>query len=153
MKRMSSEHTEKYKTSEYKFNTNDCVARYVTTSPDRMQTAVRRIIFELQTCHLDGSTAILNNLPAPNIRLINGHSYISMIHVIVESLGKGNLPDNIYYNRMGATKNLEDSAASKDVYLRAKLNDKCVDLNKFQFLLGIKRSDDFDPNGSSKSNG
>ena len=39
--------------------------------------------------------SICNNLPCPNISMLNNHTYISVRHYIVDYLGKGNLPSTI----------------------------------------------------------
>ena len=131
MKLMSGENSKKDKASEPDIDKHDSIPEPVPTSPELMKIAVPRRAFELRSCYLNGPTVILNNLPTSNIQLIYGHSYVSMRHVIGDFLGKVNLLANIYYSSKEVTKNLADSVISKDVYLRARLNNKCVDLNNY----------------------
>ena len=145
---MASQRTDKYKRSDDDMDTNK--SREVHSPKTKIKLSIPAKEIDLRNSYLVDEHAILNNLPKLNLQLIDEHSYVSIIHVIVDFLGKGNLPVNIHYVENNSTVNLSDSVASRDMYIRARLRNIDVLLNNLLVLQGIQRSADFDPNSSSK---
>ena len=99
-----------------------------------------------------GSHSILQNLPHPKIRIVDNHSYVSVKQCIADFLGKGYAPEKVGDVNIDRIKKIVDSPIVHQVYNRARNYNKGVDPSDLIVLMGLQWSDDFEPNGSSKSN-
>ena len=107
---------------------------------------------DLRTWYTIGSHYILQNLPHPKITILDNHSYVSVKQCISDFLGKGYAPDKVSDVNKDRIRRLVDSPIAHQVYNRARNYNKGVDPSDLIVLMGVQWSDDFEPNGSSKSN-
>ena len=107
---------------------------------------------DLRRWYTIGSHSILQNLPHPKITILDNHSYVSVKQCIADFLGKGYAPDKVSDVNKDRIRRLVDSPIAHQVYNRARNYNKGVDPSDLIVLMGVQWSDDFEPNGSSKSN-
>ena len=99
-----------------------------------------------------GPNSILQNLPSPNVTLIDNHAYVSLRQCIADFLGKGNHINGICQNAKDSQQFLTDSSIARKVNERAIACNRGISQDDLLVILGIQWSDDFEPNTSSKTN-
>ena len=77
--------------------TND--ASSLPMSSDIISTHIPTNEYELRNLYLVGGHAVVNNLPKPEVALVDGHSYVSLRYAISDFLGKGKLPAKMQYEK------------------------------------------------------
>ena len=107
---------------------------------------------DLRRWYTKGPHSILKNLPHPKINIVRNHSYVSVKQCIADFLGKGYSPEKVKDVNMDRIRRIVDSPIAHQVYNRARNYNKGVDPSDLIVLMGVQWSDDFEPNGSSKSN-
>ena len=107
---------------------------------------------DLRRWYTKGPHSILKNLPHPKINIVENHSYVSVKQCIADFLGKGYAPEKVKDVNMDRIRRIVDSPIAHQVYNRARNYNKGVDPSDLIVLMGVQWSDDFEPNGSSKSN-
>ena len=88
----------------------------------------------------------------PSVSVIEGHSYVNVEQCLSNFLGMDHYPANITSIECKAVKNIIDSNIAKQVLSRAIKSNPNVKQEDILVILGLQWSDDFEPNGSRKSN-
>ena len=88
----------------------------------------------------------------PKVNIIKNDTYVSIRQCIADFLGKGYSPDKRMDKTPLQINKLVDAPIAKEVYDRAIEMNVGVIPDDILVVLGVQWSDDFEPNGSSKSN-
>jgi len=126
-----------------------------STVSSGIETISTRIPFtesEFARIYLRGPNSILQNIPQPRVTIIEGHSYVSVKQCLCNFLSMGHYPGKITYDKSKVIRNISDSHSANQVLIRAAKANPSVPKEDILVVLGMQWSDDFEPNGSSKSN-
>jgi hypothetical protein len=115
----------------------------------------------MRRLYIDGKNSVAKNLPIPNIKVLNNHSYVSLTDCIADMmLSNDRLLNNIEeYNHIIQTEQNDLTIFAcqrvkeiiEDATKRNTLETENVDNEVIVLFLKLW-SDDFDPNNSIKSN-
>ena len=116
---------------------------------------------DVRRLYVDGTNSVTKNLPIPNIRVLNKHSYVSLMDCIADMLMSNDklLNDIEDYNEVIELKRNDLSLFEcervkeivNDAHERKKKEIEMLDSDVIVLFLKFW-SDDFDPNNSIKSN-
>ena len=59
-----------------------------------------------------GKNSILQNLPRPNVSIVDGHSYVSIRQCILQFFGSGKMPQKVSQSNEDRISNISDSKVS-----------------------------------------
>ena len=96
----------------------------------------------------------MQNLPIPNVQVIDDHSYISIKECVTNFLLSGKMPKSQTYLDMNQNKIecITQSIAAHQIYQKAHAINAQYKDGELIIILRIQWSDDYDPNSAIKSN-
>ena len=107
---------------------------------------------EFARIYLRGPYSVLQNIPHPDVTIVQGHSYVSVKQCLSNFLSLGHYPAVISKHKTKHVRNISESKMAMEVMQRALRANPTVLSDDLVVVLGTQWSDDFEPNSSSKSN-
>ena len=133
-------------------NANESTTKSTALKKKSLYTFIPKSDAQLRKMYISGERSIVKNLPRPNVRLIDGHSYVSIRQCIANFLASGKMPHKIKTSKENGVRCITESKMAKFVVERAHKANSNVTPEDIVTLLAIQWSDAFDPNSSIKSN-
>ena len=116
------------------------------------ETSVPTSDAEMRNLYIVGRNSVIQNLPRPNVSMVNNHSYVSIKQCIANFFAASKMPEKKSDYNINVIHNISDSKICKEVYERAYIMNPTTPKEDIVVLMGISWSDDFEPNSSIKAN-